>query len=110
MQVLANARLVVERMALPSSEQFEWLARQHLRPIDLVESLISTLRAAMFEFGDHLSPTLRLRLEALDGELRSLSLSQDPPETPDELLQHSNWAAATHLAADALGEAGWPSP
>jgi hypothetical protein len=107
---LADARLVVERLARPNSEQFEWLARQRLRPIELVESLLSTLRAALSKFGDSFSPTLRLRLEALEGELTSVSSGRGaPPETPEAILQHSSWAVATRLAAGALREAGWPS-
>ena len=108
--ILADARLAVERLALPRSEQFQWLTRHRLRPIELVESLVSTLRTALSDFGDHFSPTLRLRLEALENELSSLSSTKHPaPDTPEAILKHSSWAVATHLAGGALREVGWPS-
>ena len=108
--VLADARLVVERLALPRSEQFEWLARHRLRPTELVASLVSALRAALSDFGDRFSPTLRLRLEALENELVSLSSGKQPTaDTPEAILGDSSWAVASHLAVGALREVGWPS-
>jgi len=81
--ILADVRLAVERLALRRSEQLQWLARQRLGPIELVESLVRTLRAALSEWGDDFSRALRLRLEAMEGELTSLSCGGDAtPETP----------------------------
>ena len=108
--LLADLRSAIERLAQPSPGQVEWVSRQDVHPEDLVRGSIELVRAAFDNLGSEFSPVLIGRLLALVDQLNAmLGEPEAMLETPGEILRHSSWTLARHLAEAALRTPGWPS-
>lgn len=108
--ILLDARAAVERLALPTSQQEEWVSRKRLSAQALLGLQTAALHEALADFSAEYSPVLRLRIEAVAHELDSISREREAMDGPAEaILRHSGWTVAHHLARGALRESGWPS-
>ena len=101
-RLAAGARAVVERLALPRSEQLERLARTPTGPDELAREATAALRAALEDSEVGFSPVLGLRLEALALELASLAEGAS-----EAAIEDSGWTIVCQRAEEALREPGW---